>query len=210
MKTFFVPSNRVHSYVRGGGGACTLPIRPRIEPTFAPRIEPTFAGGADTVLVGGSLKMDVEAVAHANTKMYVVVDTAGIPILRGGKQITYECRTPSQAATRALGGFVRSSGIKLHGGEPVYPTSELTLGTTPEAVAYQRTFSTITPDAFKQYLIRVSPMGGGSVRSYVCNYVANTKPNAMELKGGMVVSVHAQYVSHGAHIPSSITLFESI
>jgi len=198
MNTFFIPSTRVHMYrVRGGDvGACTLPVRPRLD-------------GGDTVLVGGSLKMDVEAIAHGHTKMYVVVDTAGIPILRGGKQITYECRTPSQAAARALGGYVRASGIKLHGGE-VKPSQDLQLGTSPEAVAFQRTFSTITPDAFKQYLIRVAPIGGGSVRSYVCNYVPNTKPNAMELKGGMVVTAHAQYVSHGAHIPSTITLFESI
>lgn len=204
MNTFFIPSTRVHLYRMRGGevGACTLPVRPRLD---APRLE----GGEDTVLVGGSLKMDVEAIAHGHTKMYVVVDTAGIPILRGGKQITYECRTPSQAAARALGGYVRASGIKLHGGEPM-PTTDLNLGTSSEAVAFQRTFATITPDAFKQYLIRVAPIGGGSVRSYVCNYVANTKPNAMELKGGMVVSAHAQYVSHGSHIPSTITLFESI
>ena len=179
-----------------------MPVRPRIV--------------QDGMLVGGSKTMDVEAAAHASSRLYVIVDTAGIPILRGGKQIVYETSGPSQAAKRAFGGFNRSHKRKPYGivgGSFQTPELDAHLSKYPAdlAASYRNTFATIDPmEISKSMLVRVAPIGGGAMRSYVCRHVPNVTPNSVELKGGMVVSTVATYVPADAHVPADTLLMEAV
>lgn len=203
-KKFFVSSNNVHVFGGAVTGGSVMPVRPRLI--------------QEGMLVGGSKTMDVEAAAHAASRLYVIVDTAGIPILRGGKQIVYETSGPSQAAKRAFGGFNRTHKRKPYGvfqgmGGASNAALDAHLSKYPAdlAAAYRNTFSTIDPvEIGKSMLVRVAPIGGGSMRSYVCRHVPNVTPNAVELKGGMVVSTVATYVPADAHVPADTLLMEAV
>jgi len=199
---FFVTSSNVHTLKLRGGSV--LPVRPRQE----------------GMLVGGSKTMDIEAAAHAASRLYVVVDTAGIPILRGGKQIVYETSGPAQAAKRAFGGYNRSMKWKPYGGPSgayggkegdVDLTTHLQKYPVDIGREYMNVFSTIDPVAIhRSMLVRVAPIGGGAMRSYMCKHVPNTSPNLMELRGGMVVTAVATYVPADAHVPADTLLMEAV
>ncbi len=176
---FFVPRSRLHEYKQIEGGS-VLPDRPRL-------------------LVGGAKIMDTEAAFHSPNKVFAIVDTMGIPLLRGGKQLTYNATGPSSAAKKAFNGWWR---IKKHS---LY-SDKIDYNGTPDD--FKKKIQTIDNKMLsKSLLVRVAPIGGGSVRSYLCDHILNTNPNQLELKGGMVATTRATYVKDT--VPEDTILLES-
>jgi hypothetical protein len=148
-------------------------------------------------------------VSNSNSKLYVVVTAAGVPVLTGSppRQKTYEACTPSQAAIKAFYAWWRHTEQgRVAGSDPNANTpvpSELLVRLQELPVSQEDRDSFLSEwqtvsDAqlSKTLLVRLAQAGGSTaVRNYLVSYERNTKPNKLEVERGIVVNARAQLVS---------------
>ena len=198
MISFTVPSSRVYTFGNErtlAGGSTALPSRPRIARNETAQVP-----------VGGLNCLDV---SNSNSKLYVVVTAAGVPVLTGSppRQKTYEACTPSQAAIKAFyAGWRHTEQGRVAGSDPNANTpvpSELLVRLQELPVSQEDRDSFLSEwqtvsDAqlSKTLLVRLAQAGGSTaVRNYLVSYERNTKPNKLEVERGIVVNARAQLVS---------------
>lgn len=176
MVKIHIPSNRIYDFTIEGG--TSLPSRPRMSGQ-----EHGFAGG----LVGGS------TVANESlSKIYVAVDSDGVPLLTGGKQRTYQSSSPSGAAIKAFHSWWRTSN-----------QGSLAKGNTFEDA--QRNVS--QKHLHTRLLVRIAPAGKSTVRNYVVNYEINANPNTLEREKLIVAKARAKLIGANDVRPSNVIDF---
>lgn len=211
---FTIPTQRVFLFepeMEILGGSTSMPARPRI------------AGGetAKSPLVGGSKVLDL---ANAGSKLYVIVNSAGIPVMTGSppRQKTYEASSPSNASVKAFYAWWRSSNQgAIAGGahvpqrkadaELLHRLREMDL-TKEQQDAFLHAWMNVEQKQLdKRLLVRVALAGGmRAVKNYIVAYELNTKPNKLEVLKRIVVTAKSTPLSASAPRPTHVIDLESV
>ena len=200
-----IPSSRVYLYEKtalaGGSDTSVMPERPRL------------SGGATEATIGGTETMDT---AGSATKLYVLVNSAGVPLSIGGRQKAYEAASPAAAATKAFYAWWRTKG--LHSKSLTRPEGLETLRSNlkaldaPESAKKDFLKSLETVNAAKvrtKLLVRIAAAGTNRVRNYLVAYEVNTNPNRHEVLKGITLLAKARLISPSDARPEGIIDLES-